>query len=62
MPQRPCRGLDVAGNPRNYSRGFGDAVHIRRYWLGTQLSMDADEAEPDGEVLLPHHDADLLQR
>jgi hypothetical protein len=42
--------------------GFGDAVHIRRYWLGTQLSMDAGEAAPDGEVFEPHHEADLLQR
>jgi hypothetical protein len=42
--------------------GFGDAVHIRRYWFGTQLSMDAGVAEPDGEVLELHHDADLLQR
>ena len=42
--------------------GFGDPVHIWRYWLGTQLTMHADEAEPDGALLVPHHDADLLQR
>jgi hypothetical protein len=43
-------------------RAFADAVHIRRYWFGTQLSMEVGEAEPDGEELEPHHDADLLQR